>query len=396
MKVAIDARKLHDFGIGTYIRNLLRHVARMDRETEFVLLCQEPDLGIAAQLGPNFRTVLERSPNYSIREQLHIPWLLMRERPDVFHAPHYVLPPAVRCPSVVTIHDTIHLTFPQYLPNRVAFAYARGSMWAAARRSHRILTVSEASKRDILHFFDVPPEKIVVVHNAIDERFSREPRAEDVARVRERFQLQQQFVLYAGNIKPHKNLERLIEAFNGLRRSGLDDLKLLIIGDQISKYPALRRAVHRHKLHKHVRFLGYLPDDTLAILYRLAAVFVFPSLYEGFGLPALEAMASGTPVVTSNVSSLPEVTGDAAVLVDPYDVGAIEAGMRRVLTDPQLAADMRRRGLLRAREFSWERSVAKTWQVYQEVGAASHPASAATAVPAAEDDEAHGHRAMLP
>jgi len=396
VKVAIDARKLHDFGIGTYIRNLLRHVARMDRETEFVLLCQEPDLGIAAQLGPNFRTVLERSPNYSIREQLHIPWLLMRERPDVFHAPHYVLPPAVRCPSVVTIHDTIHLTFPQYLPNRVAFAYARGSMWAAARRSHRILTVSEASKRDILHFFDVPPEKIVVVHNAIDERFSREPRAEDVARVRERFQLQQQFVLYAGNIKPHKNLERLIEAFNGLRRSGLDDLKLLIIGDQISKYPALRRAVHRHKLHKHVRFLGYLPDDTLAILYRLAAVFVFPSLYEGFGLPALEAMASGTPVVTSNVSSLPEVTGDAAVLVDPYDVGAIEAGMRRVLTDPQLAADMRRRGLLRAREFSWERSVAKTWQVYQEVGAASHPASAATAVPAAEDDEAHGHRAMLP
>jgi glycosyltransferase involved in cell wall biosynthesis len=396
VKVAIDARKLHDFGIGTYIRNLLRHVARMDRETEFVLLCQEPDLGIAAQLGPNFRTVLERSPNYSIREQLHIPWLLMRERPDVFHAPHYVLPPAVRCPSVVTIHDTIHLTFPQYLPNRVAFAYARGSMWAAARRSHRILTVSEASKRDILHFFDVPPEKIVVVHNAIDERFSREPRAEDVARVRERFQLQQQFVLYAGNIKPHKNLERLIEAFNGLRRSGLDDLKLLIIGDQISKYPALRRAVHRHKLHKHVRFLGYLPDDTLAILYRLAAVFVFPSLYEGFGLPALEAMASGTPVVTSNVSSLPEVTGDAAVLVDPYDVGAIEAGMRRVLTDPQLAADMRRRGLLRAREFSWERSVAKTWQVYQEVGAASHPAPAATAVPAAEDDEAHGHRAMLP
>jgi glycosyltransferase involved in cell wall biosynthesis len=321
----------------------------------------------------------------------------MRERPDVFHAPHYVLPPAVRCPSVVTIHDTIHLTFPQYLPNKLAYAYARGSMWAAARRSQRILTVSEASKRDILRFFAVPPEKVVVVHNAIDERFSREPRAEDVARVRERFQLQQRFVLYAGNIKPHKNLERLIEAFHALRRSDLDDLKLLIIGDQISKYPALRRAVHRLKLHKHVRFLGYLPDDTLAILYRLAALFVFPSLYEGFGLPALEAMASGTPVVTSNVSSLPEVTGDAAVLVDPYDVNAIEAGMRRVLTDPQLADDMRRKGLQRAREFSWERSVAKTWQVYQEIGAQGQPTGAlASDGRSANDDDARGHRATLP
>jgi glycosyltransferase involved in cell wall biosynthesis len=325
-----------------------------------------------------------------------VPWVLSRERPDVYHAPHYVLPVAVPSRSVVTIHDCIHLMFPQYLPNRLAYAYARGSMWAAARRSHRILTVSEASKRDILRFFAVPPEKVVVVHNAIDERFSREPRPEDVARVRERFQLQQRFVLYAGNIKPHKNLERLIEAFHALRRSDLDDLKLLIIGDQISKYPSLRRAVHRHKLHKHVRFLGYLPDDTLAILYRLAAVFVFPSLYEGFGLPALEAMASGTPVVTSNVSSLPEVTGDAAVLVDPYDVGAIEAGMRRVLTDPRLAEEMRRKGLLRAREFSWERSVAKTWQVYQAVGAHGHAApSLASDVPSSEND-AQGHGATLP
>jgi glycosyltransferase involved in cell wall biosynthesis len=371
MRVAIDARKLHDFGIGTYIRNLLRHLARLDRETEFVLLCYEPDLGIGAQLGPNFRTVLEPSANYSIREQIRVPYVLMRERPDVFHSPHYVLPPAVRCRSVVTIHDTIHLTFPQYLPNKLAYAYARASMWSAARRSHRILTVSEASKRDILHFFNVPHEKVVVVYNAIDERFWRDPEAESVARVRERFQLHQRFVLYVGNIKPHKNLVRLIEAFHAIRRDDLEDLKLLIIGDEISKWPMLRRAVHEYKLHKHVRFLGYLPDDTLAILYRLASVFVFPSLYEGFGLPPLEAMASGTPVVTSNVSSLPEVAGDAAVLVDPYDTDSIVDGVRRVLTDPVLAAEMRRKGLVRAREFSWERSVAKTWNLYREIGGAN-------------------------
>jgi len=367
MRVAIDARKLHDFGIGTYIRNLLRQLARIDCDTEYVLLCQQPDLEVGTQLGPNFRTVLEPSPNYSLREQIRVPWVLRRERPDVYHAPHYVLPAGVRCRSVVTIHDCIHLMFPQYLPNKAAYAYARASMWAAARRSDCILTVSDASKRDILHFFNVPPEKIEVVYNAIDDHFWDEPRAEDVDRVRERYQLDHPFVLYVGNIKPHKNLVRLIEAFAELRRGGFGELKLLIIGDEISKLPALRRAVHRHKLHKHVRFLGYLSDETLAVLYRLASVFVFPSLYEGFGLPPLEAMASGTPVVTSNVSSLPEVAGDAAVLVDPYDIDSIVDGLRRVLSDPALAADLRRRGLTRAREFSWARSVAKTRQVYEMI-----------------------------
>ena len=375
MRIAIDARKLHDFGIGTYIRNLLRHLARTDTDNEFVLLCGEADLGVAAQLGPNFRAVLEPSPNYSLREQVHVPWVLRRERPDVYHAPHYVLPAGVRCPSVVTIHDCIHLMFPQYLPNRLAYAYARAQMWAAARRSDCILTVSEASKRDILHLFNVSPEKIVVVYNAIDTHFSVTPSDDAVTRVRERYQLDHRFVLYVGNIKPHKNLVRLIEAFDELRRGELEDLKLLIIGDQISRLPALRRAVHRHKLHKHVRFLGYLADDQLAILYRLASVFAFPSLYEGFGLPPLEAMASGTPVVTSNVSSLPEVVGDAAVLVNPYDVDAIVDGLRRVLTNPALAAEMGQKGIARAREFSWERSVAKTWGVYQQIAGSRAKAS---------------------
>ena len=369
MRVAIDARKLHDFGIGTYIRNLLRHLARIDHDTEFVLLCTEADLGVAAQLGPNFRSVLEPAPNYSVREQIHVPWVLRRERPDLFHAPHYVLPAAIHCNSVVTIHDCIHLMFPQYLPNRMAYAYARAQMWTAAHRSDCILTVSDASKRDILHLFNIPPEKIVVVYNAIDAHFSVTPPPDAVARVRERYQLDHRFLLYVGNIKPHKNLVRLIEALSELRTGDLEDLKLLIIGDEISKLPALRLAVHRHKLHKHVRFLGYVPDDQLAVLYRLAAVFVFPSLYEGFGLPPLEAMASGTPVVVSNVSSLPEVVGDAAVLVDPHDIDSIVDGLRCVLTNPARAEDMRRKGLERSREFSWERSVARTLEVYKRIGA---------------------------
>jgi glycosyltransferase involved in cell wall biosynthesis len=367
VRIGIDARKLHDFGIGTYIRNLLRELSRLDRQTEFVLFCRPADAPALAALGENFRPVAETSGNYSVAEQLRIPLALKREGVTLFHAPHYVLPPLVLCPSVVTIHDCIHLMFPQYLPNRFALAYARASIALASRRARRVLTVSESSKRDILRFVDVPPEKIDVIYNAYDERFGIEPREEDVVRVRERYQLHDEFVLYAGNVKPHKNLERLIEAFYLVRKRGLDHLKLVLIGDDISKYAALRRAVHSHQLHKYVRFLGYLPEETLAVMYRLAAVFVFPSLYEGFGLPPLEAMASGTPVVTSNVSSLPEVAGDAALLIDPHDPGAIADGIERVLTDETLRRELRAKGLARAKQFSWESSVRRVREIYQEV-----------------------------
>jgi glycosyltransferase involved in cell wall biosynthesis len=368
VRIGIDARKLHDFGIGTYIRNLLRQLARMDRQTEFVILCRPEDRETLAALGENFRAVVETAGNYSILEQVAIPLALKREGVTLFHAPHYVLPPLVRCTSVVTIHDCIHLMFPQYLPNRFAYWYARTSIGLAARRATRIMTVSESSKRDILKFVDTEPGKIDVIYNAYDERFAIDPREEDVVRVRERYQLESEFVLYAGNVKPHKNLERLIDAFHLVRKRGLDHLKLVLIGDEISKYTALRRAVHHHQLHKYVRFLGYLPEETLAVMYRLAGVFVFPSLYEGFGLPPLEAMASGTPVVTSNVSSLPEVAGDAAVLVDPYDPHAIAEGIYQVLTDEQLRRDLRRKGVARAGMFSWEQSVRRVRAIYGEVG----------------------------
>jgi glycosyltransferase involved in cell wall biosynthesis len=257
--------------------------------------------------------------------------------------------------------------FPQYLPNRFAYGYARATLWAAAKRAERIFTVSETSKADILRYCDVPAERIIVVYNAIDDRFAIPPEPEAVERVRERYQLNGPFALYVGNIKPHKNLERLIDAFDLVRRGGFERLELLIIGDQISKYPRLRRAVDKHKLHKHVRFLGFVPDDTLAALYRLATVFVFPSLYEGFGLPPLEAMASGTPVVTSNRSSLPEVVGDAAVLVDPYSAVSMAEGIQQVLGDAELRRSLSARGLARAREFSWETSIRRIHEVYMDV-----------------------------
>lgn len=370
MRIAIDIRKFDDFGIGTYVRNLVHWLAKLDRETEYVLVCRPQDCERVEQLGPNFRPIPDRSANYSVAEQLTVPFDLARAQPDLFHAPHYVLPALTPCRSIVTIHDCIHLMFPEYLPGRLAHVYAQVSFWIAANRSARVLTVSEASKRDILRFFPIPSEKVDVIYNAIDDRFSEPPDPVQLDRVRERYQLHDRFLLYSGNVKPHKNVERVIDAFARLRSDGAADIKLLITGSEISRYATIRRAVHRYNLHKHVRFLGFLTADTLAALYHLADAFVFPSLYEGFGLPPLEAMACGTPVLTSNVSSLPEVVGDAALLVDPRDPDAIAHGMHQILTDEPTRERLIARGRHRAASFSWETSVQRVLQIYREVGGA--------------------------
>jgi len=373
VRIAIDARKLHDYGIGTYVRNLVLGLARLDCGDNYVLFCRDADADWIRALGPRFEPVVERAGNYSLREQFSVPFALSRARVDLFHAPHYVVSPLVTTPFVVTIHDCIHLRFPKDLPNRAAHAYVRTMMGMSAKRSKRVLTVSRASKDDILHYLHVPADKVEVIYNALDERLASPPTEADVEMVRERFQLTSPFILYTGNIKPHKNVDRLIEAYSILHRRGVGDVKLLIIGDAISKYPNLRRLVHRFQLHQQVRFLGFVPDATLAVLYKLASVFVFPSRYEGFGLPPLEAMAAGVPVVTSNVSSLPEVVGDAALLIDPMDAGAIADAMARVLGDRALAAELVRRGHERVKAFSWDRSVQRVSAVYHElIGAPAH------------------------
>jgi glycosyltransferase involved in cell wall biosynthesis len=359
MKIAIDARKWRDFGIGTYVRNLVRHLARLDHETTYFLFCDRADEATLRDLAENFVPVVDDSPGYGLAEHVTIPWKLRRLGADLLHSPHYVLPLLCTTTSVVTIHDCIHLLFPEYLPNRLAYRYARFMLGSAIRRSALVFTVSEASRADILRFYpDADPDRIQVVPNAIDPTLLDDPGEEEMARVRERYQVQGRFVLYAGNIKPHKNLDRLISAFGRLKaRPGHVDVKLLIIGDEITRYGSLRRVMESSGVRQDVRFFGFVPDRTLASLYRLASVFAFPSLYEGFGLPPLEAMACGTPVVTSRLSSLPEVVGDAALLVNPYDVDDIAGALERVLSDPALADDLRTRGRARVERFSWERSV---------------------------------------
>jgi glycosyltransferase involved in cell wall biosynthesis len=379
VKIAIDARKWRDYGIGTYVRNLVRHLAQLDRETTYFLFCDPADEATLRDLAANFVPVVDSSRGYRLREHVSIPMKLRRLGVDLLHSPHYVLPLLCRRRAVVTIHDCIHLLFPQYLPNRMALTYAQRMMGHAVKASALVFTVSEASRRDILRFYPhADPERLQVVPNAIDPTILEHPGEEEMERVKERYQIRGRFVLYAGNIKPHKNLERLIAAFALLKqRPGHEDLKLLIIGDETSKYSSLRRRVETAGVRHDVRFFGFVPDYTLSALYRLAAVFAFPSLYEGFGLPPLEAMSTGTPVVTSRISSLPEVVGDAAVLVDPYSVEDIADGLDRVLSDEALRATLVERGHARVAQFSWERSVRAIHDGYMKVLGVTAPARAA-------------------
>jgi glycosyltransferase involved in cell wall biosynthesis len=378
MKIAIDVRKWRDYGIGTYVRNLVRHLARIDHDTTYLLFCNPADESALRDMAENFVPVVDGSAQYRLREHVSLPLKLRRLGAELLHSPHYVRPLFCPVPSVVTIHDCIHLLFPQYLPNRMAYNYARFMMGSAIRNSAIVFTVSEASRGDILRFFpETDPEKVHVVPNAIDAELLRDPGEEERERVRERYQLRSRFVLFAGNVKPHKNLERLIRAFARVRgQEGNEDLRLVLLGDDVSRYGSLRRTADEAGVRQDVRFFGFVPHETLAALYRMATVFAFPSLYEGFGLPPLEAMACGTPVVTSRLSSLPEVVGDGALLVDPYSEDEIAHGIARLLDDQDLRARLVERGLERAASYSWERSVREIHSGYLKALGRPLPATA--------------------
>jgi glycosyltransferase involved in cell wall biosynthesis len=378
MKIAIDARKWRDYGIGTYVRNVVRHLAQLDRETTYLLFCNPADESALRDLAENFVPVVDSSAGYSLREHVSLPLKLRRLGAELLHSPHYVRPLLCTIPSVVTIHDCIHLLFPQYLPNRMAFRYARFVMGSAIRNSSIVFTVSEASRADILRFYpSTDPAKVHVVPNAIDAELLVDPGEAERERVRERYQIRGRFVLFAGNVKPHKNLERLIRAFARVRcQEGNEDLRLVLIGDDVSRYASLRRTADEAGVRQEVRFFGFVPHATLAALYRMATVFAFPSLYEGFGLPPLEAMACGTPVVTSRISSLPEVVGDGALLVDPYNEDDIAQGIARVLDDEDLRARLVERGLERAASYSWARSVRQIHAGYLKALGRTVPATA--------------------
>lgn len=376
MRVALDIRRLRDFGVGTYIRNVVRGLARLDRDNQYLMIGAPDLLRDLGSLPGNFHLLPYGIPEDSPRDILAMRRLVHRFHVDLVHIPHlYWRPRLLPCPCIVTVHDLLTHFYP----------FAERTDWRrwvhtrltgfVLRRAARVLAVSNFTRNDIVRVFRVPESRVEVVYNAIDERFRLgHATQDDRDLIAERYQVNYPFLLYAGNVRPHKNIVRLIEAFAALKAvlskdGSFPDLHLVIIGDELSKHPDLRRSVIKGGVQNDVRFLGFVPIDILRIFYDLAKVFVFPSLYEGFGLPPLEAMALGTPVVTSNTSSLPEVVDNAAVLVNPENVFEIMRAIHRVLLDQPLRESLKRRGYDQSQRFSWDNSVRRILDVYTEVAA---------------------------
>jgi glycosyltransferase involved in cell wall biosynthesis len=378
MRVAIDIRRAGDFGFGTYIRNIVNQLARADGETLYLLIGQERHLRQFDPLPKNFVLVEYPAEPGSFRTHLHLPFLLRQKRVDILHMPWFYAPAVVPSRLVLTVHDLTDVLAPPVGATPLVQAGRLYFARRALKRADRILAVSHSSKRELSRVFGVPEEKIEVVYNAVDERFLREPMPNDADRILERHAVTDPFVLYAGNIKPQKNLPRLIEAF-AVAKAELRDhpeysrLKLLLIGDAAEEHSDLRRAVLRSRLQGDVRFLGFVPHSVLRVFYARARAFLFPSLYEGFGLPPLEAMAHGTPVLTSSVSSLPEVFADAALLVNPENVFDIARGIRQILTEDGMRESLVRRGFELVQRYSWERSAEQVREVYHSVMASRPP-----------------------
>jgi glycosyltransferase involved in cell wall biosynthesis len=375
-RIAIDVRRIRDFGIGTYIRNLVHALGALDRDNHYVLVSLSADTPDLEGLPPNFEIAVYPRQDTDWMDQFAFYFFLREIGADLVHLPLNVVPLLMPRPYVVTIHDMGSLLFGSRETVRSSFRlflFRRGLLRAA-----RVIAVSTATRRDVENVLSIPSQRVRQIYDAPDPRFVRASNgssgAEERQRILERYQIDYPFLLYAGAVRPQKNIPRLVEAFAVLRgdleqHPAYKDLHLIIIGDEISKYPALRRAVIKTRAEKLVRFLGFVPLDTLRVFFEAASAFVFPSLHEGFGLPPLEAMASGTPVVTSNVSSLPEVAGDAAMLVNPENVFDIARGIREVLLDDQLRAELIRRGHEQARRFSWATAARQVLEIYEEVAA---------------------------
>ncbi|MHC4598118.1 MAG: glycosyltransferase family 4 protein [Planctomycetota bacterium] len=364
MRILIDGRMACWTGVGRYVTGLCGALPRIADGDEFLLLLNPGEEVSRIPEAGNLEKVRARRPipPYSLAEQTRLKREIARHRPDLVHAPQFNVPRLGRWPFVVTIHDLIYLLFPGDCPSRFAHWGVRRMIRSAVRRARKVLTNSEYTRADLVRLLGVDAGRTRVTHlgpPALPEK-ETDPRV-----AREKFGLPESYLLYTGNHAPHKNLETVLKTLPLLAREGVD-IHFVVTGPMDRHTPSVVRIVRSLGLEDKVHLTGSVEDPDLYGLYRGASVLVFPSLYEGFGLPPLEAFAVGVPVVASKAASIPEVLGDAALLVDPLDAGKYKDAILKVLSDAVLRESLVARGRERLERYSWETMARATLEVYRE------------------------------
>jgi glycosyltransferase involved in cell wall biosynthesis len=317
------------------VRNLILGLARIDQVNRYVLLAKPADRESLGGLPETFSVATESSPVYSLRELVALSWQIVRRKLDLYHSTHYVLPAWIRSRVVVTIHDIIHLLYPEFLPS------------------------------DLLAHFDVEAGKIEVVYNGVADVFRTALGEDELTRRLTALGLARPYLLFVGNPKPHKNLDTVVKAYARARRLVPFEAPLVCVGGSSDKDLKIRQRAQHLGLSDKVRLLGRVAEDELAAIYQGATLFLYPTLYEGFGLPVVEAMASGLPVITSNTSALKEVAEGYAHLVNPLDVEAMAKGIAQLMSDADRRATLAALGRQRADDFRWDEAARQTLAIYR-------------------------------
>ncbi|MBI3120545.1 MAG: glycosyltransferase family 4 protein [Candidatus Kerfeldbacteria bacterium] len=375
MKIGIDARFYgpQEKGLGRYVQKLIEHLQVLDHENSYVVFLQPDRIKDFPIPSPKWRAVAAPYRWYTISEQLKMPKLLSQEHVDFMHFPHFNVPIFYRGPYLITIHDLIITKHPKRRASTLGpftywlkYAAYKFVVANAVRKASRILTVSKHSKKEIQDYYHIPEDRIVVTYEAADPPRDL-PALHDIAH----YNIHAPYLLYVGNAHPHKNLERLLSAFAQFREEH-PEYSLVLVGSHDYFYQRLMQEAETSKLNTNVIFPGFVPDEDLGLLYAQATAYVFPSMSEGFGLPPLEAMYRGTPVVSSNATCLPEILGDAVLYMDPMHVSAIAHAMEQIVTDQELRNQLIERGRQQVQRFSWDRMAKETLAIYQSFETSTH------------------------
>jgi glycosyltransferase involved in cell wall biosynthesis len=369
MHIAIDARLVYytRAGIGQYTLRLTQALATAYQDVRFTLLQDRRNTQPLIE-APNVTLARCLVPSHHRLEQLLLPWAVRRLQADVFHSPDFIPPLRARGPFVITIHDLAFLIYPHFLTKEGARYYSQ--IDRALQRADGVIAVSESTKHDLIRMLGTSEDKISVIYEAADPMFRPMDRVAALSYVQALYDLPDEFILFVGTIEPRKNIAGLLRAYRRLR----DDYKLtpglVLVGAPGWLYDDVYAQVKSLDLKPYCFFLGRVSGDDLLHFYNAARCLVLPAFYEGFGLPPLEAMACGTPVIVSNVSSLPEVVGDAALLIDPQHDEEITVALWRMFTDSALWDELQAKGLQRAAAFSWQRAAEQTMTLYQRAAGA--------------------------